>query len=364
MSNSPNDSLTNIKRKNTRDIKSSKEPEITLRKVKTSKRSINSMAKLQLKKNEKIKKNKNNEPRRTFYSKNSRILFSDRAQKNFLNIIKREKSADYLKKKSQSLRERIRQYFTEMGYFDTNFNLNYLNSKNRKIINSNRNYNTLILMKQNQKEENKKYYLSPEKFEQNKKNNFYKRLLNLRTLTGPKMNNNEVLLYNYKENYNINSNNNKFYNEDNNNNGSIAKSTFRQKNKNKKSNKNDMAKSGKNILIKKNKYDNSLYFSQNNFNNIGLVQPKNDIKTKKNNPLNKSSNNSNIGSYNQNKLTSNQNIKIQNSGDDKSPSRERIIVNKNEENIINNNVYMTNNINSITNNLNNNNASQNENNLL
>ena len=50
MSNSPNDSLTNIKRKNTRDIKSSKEPEITLRKVKTSKRNINSMAKLQTKK--------------------------------------------------------------------------------------------------------------------------------------------------------------------------------------------------------------------------------------------------------------------------------------------------------------------------
>ena len=362
MSNSPNDSLTNIKRRNTRDIKSSKEQEITLRKVKTSKRSINSMAKLQPKKNEKIKKNKNNEPRRTFYSKNSKILFSDRAQKNFLNIIKREKSADHLKKKSSSLRERIRQYFTEMGYFDTNFNLNYLNNKKRKISSSNKNYNTLILMKQNQKEENKKYYLSPEKFEQNKKNNFYKRLLNLRTVTGPKINNNEVLLYNCKENYNINSNNTKFYNEDNNNNASIVKSTFRQKNKNKKTNKNDMAKSGKNVLIKKNRYDNSLYFSQNNFNNIGLIQQKNDIKIKKNNPLSKSSNNSNIGSYNQNKLTSNQNIKMQISGDDKSPSIERITVNKNEENIINNNAYTANNINSISNSLNNNNATQNQNN--
>ena len=58
MSNSPNDSLTNIKRRNTRDIKSSKESEIILTKTKTSKRSINSMTKLQPKKNEKIKKTK------------------------------------------------------------------------------------------------------------------------------------------------------------------------------------------------------------------------------------------------------------------------------------------------------------------
>ena len=103
--------------------------------------------------------------------------------------------------------------------------------------------------------------MSPEKYEQNKKNNFYKRLLNLRTVTGQKTNNNEILLYNCKENYNINSNNTKFYNEDNNNIASIVKSNFRQKNKNKKTSKNDMAKSGKNILIKKNRYDNSLYFS-------------------------------------------------------------------------------------------------------
>jgi hypothetical protein len=285
MSNSPNDSFTNIKRRNTRDIKSSKEPskepEIMLRKVKTSKRSINSMAKLQPKKNEKIKKNKNNEPRRTFYSKNSRILFSDRAQKNFLNIIKREKSADHLKKKSSSLRERIRQYFTEMGYFDTNFNLNYLNNKNRKISSSNKNYNTLILMKQNQKEENKKYYLSPEKNEQTKKNNFYKRLLNLRTVTGPKMSSNEVLLYNYKENYNIN--NNKIINSNEKNTTQYTSLINRNDINNKIEIKNDIK--SKNNKINDKSLNNS-YNINNNANNEKISIRKSYIMNKRNKKLN------------------------------------------------------------------------------
>ena len=367
MSSSPNDSLVNSRLRNIRD-RISKEGDIGLYKQKTNKRNLNSMVKLQPKKNGKSKKNKIYEKRYTLRYTCNKMQFYEKAQKNFFNIIKREKSADHLKKKSSlsSLREKIKNYFSEIGYFDTNFNRNHKNHKIGKSNGSTKNYNTLILIKKNRDdlimEEKRKCYFSPERFDQKKKNNFYKRLLNLRTVSGAKLNNNEILLYNYKENYNTNSNNNINIYNDENNYASIIKSTFTLKNKNRNKNmiNNSSAKAGKNILIKKNRYDNILYFSQNNFNNIGLIQQKIYKKNKKINPLNKSSN---ISSTKNKLKQNNQNTKLQNSGEDKSPSLERITVNKNEEN----NIKKINNFNINTisnkNNINNNNNNNENNNL-
>ena len=313
-----NDSLVNNKRRNRKE-KVFKEGEIHLIKSKTNKRYLNSMSKIQSKKNGQSKKFKF-EKRHTFRFLNSNFRLNDKPQKNTCNIIKREKSADHLKKKSLSLREKIKHYFSELGYYDTNYN--YKNGK----LKSYKKYNTLILFKKSKDDiligQKRKSYFSPEKLNQKKKIHFYKKLLNLRSSSGAKINHNELLLNNYKENFNINNHN--INNYDNN----YSKNTFNPKVKNKnKKNNNKKPIPSKNLLIKKNKLDNILYFT-NNVNNIGATSKKNK-NNNNNNPLSKSSNIMSI----QTKINQNPNIKSKNSGDDKSPSLERITVNKNEENI-------------------------------
>ena len=264
--------------------------------------------------------------------------------------IKREKSADHLKKKSNSLREKIKNYFSEIKCYETNYNHNNNNNhKNGK--NPNKNYNTLILFKKSKDdllvEQKRKSYFSPERFEQKKKINFYKKLLNLRTVSGNKNNNNDLFLYNnYKENFNNNLNLNNYET----NYASLIKSNFniKSKNKNKKITNNKAKKEKK----KNNRYDNILFFPQNNINNIGLLKIKSNIRV---NPLTKSTNVSGsiLSKLNKNQIN-HQNIKYKSSGEDKSPSLERITVNKNEEN---NNMKNSNHINT-----NNNISPQNDNN--
>ena len=330
-----NDSLINNKRKNTKD-KILREEQIILIKSKTNRKNFNSMSKFH-----KSKKNKNFEKQHTSRFLNNNLLLYERAKKEYLNIIKREKSADHLKNKSLSLRKRIKYYFNEIGYYDSNNNQN--TNKNQKK-NNNKNYNTLIQIKKGKDDflinKKRKSYFSPERIDQQKKINFYKRLLNLRTISGAKMNNNEFFYYNFKENLNIN--NNFLSNLDNNNYASIIKRTFNAKNKNGNKNKkminNNKEKKGNKYLNNKNNNDYYIYFSQNNINNIGLISQKKNKNN--NNPLCKSSNIDII----QSKFKENQNIKSKNSLGDKSISLERITVNKNEENI-NNYMNSTNKIN-------------------
>jgi len=360
MSSSPNDSLINNKNqmKHARD-RISKEKEIGFTKIKTTRRNLNSMAKINQKKNEKIKNNKNNEKRYTLrYNIIQNPLYEQ--AKKLLDTIKREKSADHLKKKP-SLKTKIQNYFNEYGYFDTNFNHTY---KHKNGKNNNKNYNTLILMKKNREdlimEEKRKYYFSPQRDELKKRNNFYKKLLNLRTVSGAKMsyfNNNEVFLYNFKENFNVNSysNNNLNNNNDENNFNytPIVKNTFVVNNKkNKKYNNNNTARTGKNILNKKSKNENALYFSQNNFNNLnrinlGFAPQKSENKTKISNPSNKEPNIISI----QSSLKQNLNTQSYNGEGDQQVCG-RITVNKNEDNNVNNtttNVITVNNINTLSN---------------
>ena len=346
-----NESLINYKRKNLKE-RISKEAEIPIKKSKTNKRIINSISKIQSNKDDKLKKIKIFEKRHTF--RHHLNNFNEKTPKNVQKVIKREKSADYLKKKSSSLRERIKNYFSEIGYYDVNHNhhLN-INSKNRKM-NNNKNYKTINLIKKNKDdlimERKRTSYFSIEKPDQKNKNNCYKRLLSLRVVSGIKLNkiNNNDYLYNiniYKENYNCNYNNNIIIHDENKSNVVI-----KNKNKNKKIpyNNNKKIKTGKNILTRKNnRYDNGLYISQNNYNNL-IVSQKNCNKIKNNIVLSKSSNISSI----QNKLKPNQNITTKHSIDDKSPSLERITVNKNEDNI---------NINNIIQNINNNISDNNNN---
>ena len=336
-----NNSLVTIKGKNIRE-KASKDGEIGLIKSKTNKRILNSMSKIQSKKNNQVKKNKKIEKRNTFRFINNNFKLNDKPPKNLCDIIKREKSADHLKKRSLSLRDKIKNYFSEIGYYDTNYNPNNYNiiiNKNEKLKNFKK-FNTLVLIKKSKDDiliGKRKSYFSPEKLEQKKKNKFYKKLLNLRSSSGTKLHyNNDLLLNNYKENLNINNNNN------NNNDNIGPKNKFNSKkiNKNKKYN-NIKTKHGQNLLIKKNnKAENYLYYSQN----IAGVAPKKNNKNKNNNLLSKSSTIASI----QSKTIQNPNIKSKISEDEKSPSLERITVNKNEENINNKN--------------NNNNVSENTNN--
>ena len=364
MSSSPNDSLINNNNqlRHVRD-RISKEREIGFTKIKTTRRNLNSMAKINQKKNGKIKNSKNNEQRYTMRYNNIKIPLYDRVKK-IMDTIKREKSADHLKKKS-SLRTKIQNYFNEYGYFDTNFNHNY-KYKNGKNIN--KNFNTLILMKKNREdlimEEKRKYYFSPQRYELKKRNNFYKRLLNLRTVSEAKMNNinnNEAYIYNFKENFNVNScsNNNLNNNNDENNinYASIVRNTFViNKKKNKKYKNNNTARTGKNLLNKKNKNENALFFSQNNFNNlnpinIGFLPQKNEKKPKINKNSNKEVNINSIQSSLKQNI--NHNVNTQNNyGEGDHQIFGRITVNKNEDNNVNNttsNAISVNNINTLSN---------------
>ena len=358
MSSSPNDSLINNNNqlRHVRD-KISREKEIGFTKIKSTRRNLNSMAKLNQKNNGKTKNYKNNDQRYSLRYNNINIPLYERAKK-IVDIIKREKSADHLKKKS-SLRTKTQNYFNDYGYFDTNFDHNY---KYKNVKNLNKNFNTLILMKKNREdlimEEKRKYYFSPQRYELKKRNNFYKRLLNLRTVSGAKinnLNNNEVFLYNFKENFNVNSYSNNIQNNNNDENNinyaPIVKNTYiRNNKKNKKYNNNNTARNGKNLLNKKNKNENALYFSQNNFNNLnrinfGIVPQKNENKTKISKASNKESNIISIQSSLKQNLSSNVNTQNNNGEGD----QQRIIVNKNEENNNTSNLITVNNINTLSN---------------
>ena len=308
MSTSPlNDSLINHKRKNTKD-KILREGQIILIKSKTNRQNYNSISKFQPIKNIKSKKKKI-EKRYTSRFLNNNLIMYERAKKDYLNIIKREKSADHLKNKSLSLRERIKSYFNEIGYYDSNNNLN--TNKIQKMNNNSKNYNTLILIKKGKDDflinKKRKSYFSPQRIDRQKKINFYKKLLNLRTVSNTKKNNNELYYYNFKENLNVNNN---YLNNFDSNYASTMKSTFNVKNKNRNKNKNkkvinnNKEKHIKNYFDKKNKYNN-LYFSKNNFNNIDLISQKKNKN--KYNPLSKSSNINNII---QSKFKENQNVKF------------------------------------------------------
>ena len=141
------------------------------------------------------------EERHTF-RQNSKIRFFDRGQNNCNRIIKREKSADHLKKKP-SLKQKVQNFFNEIAYYDTNYNnqnIKNTGKKNNKLING-KNYNTLILFKKNKGdtsvEKKRKSYISPDKFENQKKNNFFKNFLNIRTVSGSKINSNINTIYYY-----------------------------------------------------------------------------------------------------------------------------------------------------------------------
>ena len=109
------------------------------------------------------------------------------------------------------MNKKIQNFFNEIGYYDTNYILNNINKNSKKSNKQlkNKNFTTLILFKKNKGEllieKKRKSYFSPEKLDQQKKNKFYKRLLNLRTVSGAKLNPNlDILLFNHKENLNIN----------------------------------------------------------------------------------------------------------------------------------------------------------------
>ena len=305
----------NITKRNQRQ-KNQKEFNTAINYRRPNKKSTNLIAKLN--KNKNLKKNEEGN-RKTFRHKSKKYFF-DKAQNNFFKSMKREKSADHLKKKL-SLRQKIQLFFNEYGNYDSNYihhNFNKTGKLNNKLIN-NKNYNTLILFKKNKGEslieKKRKSYFSPEKLDQKNKNNFYKRLLNLQTVSGSKLNNNnintDILLYNHKENLNINNNYENNYNN-----------LINTKNKTSKkiANKNNKSKNSK-----KKKYLNNT----NLIKKIAFTPQKNNFKIKfekdKEKEKDKGKENKNI---NNNILTKSTN--------DKPNSNEKIQVNKNEEN--NNNI--------------------------
>ena len=311
---------------NKRNQKQKNQKEFNTARIKknTNKKNINLIIKMQ--KNKEMKKI---EDGNTCRQKN-KLIFFDRIQNKFYKTIKREKSADHLKKKA-SLRQKIQLFFNEFGNFDTNYINNNINkngkSNNNKLIN-NKNFNTLVLFKKNKGEslieKKRKSYFSPEKTDLHNKNNFYKRLLNLRTVSGSKFNtnNNDIIIFNHKENLNMNINyESNYMNKDVNN---IKNKT----NKKRKNKKNNRFKNNKNLNTKK--YLNMLYKSQNLSKKIGYTPQKNNIQIKyekdaTNNMLAKSTNLNVVSLYN--------NIDL----NDKQISNEKIYVNKNEENNVVNN---------------------------
>ena len=226
--------------------------------------------------NSKFKKNKNLkklEERHTYRQSNSKLNFFDKGQNNNINnnMIKREKSAEQFKKK-HSLRQKVYLFFNEFRYFDTNYfyRMNKKGKQNNKFIN-NKNYNTLILFKKNKGdtlvEKKRKSYFSPGKNDPNNKDNFYKKLLNLRTVSSSKYNsnrnNNDILLFNHKENMNINNNN---YES---NYGSLFKS-INNIHINKPKNKSNTKKNNKNKNKNHNKKSKILH-KQNPKKNINIL---------------------------------------------------------------------------------------------
>ena len=304
------------------------------------KRAINNKTNMNI--NSKFKKNKNLkklEERHTYRQNNSKVNYFDKGQNNNNinnNVIKREKSADQFKKKP-SLRQKIYHFFSEFRYCDTNYihRKNKKGKTNKKLV-INKNYDTLILFKKNKGEsfveKKRKTYFSPEKNDPSKKDNFYKKLLNLRTVSSSKYysnrNNNDVLLFNHKDNLN----NNNYYENNYNSlfksinniriNKTKNKSTTKKNKKNKNKNHNKKSK----ILHKQNpkKNINILYKSQNLIQKIGLTPQKIFGKTKNEKNLNQlaKSTNINLG------YLSNNNI---NDINEKFDFNEKIFVNKNNE---------------------------------
>ena len=293
LKDSPNNNKRYQKEKN------KKEYNISIIKKRFNKKKANLASKVKNKKKENSKNKQKNEEGHTFRN-NNQILFFDKIQNHFNKIIKREKSADHLKK-NPSLNKKIQNFFNEIGYYDTNYILNNINKNSKKSSNKqlkNKNFTTLILFKKNKGEllieKKRKSYFSPEKLDQQKKNKFYKRLLNLRTVSGAKLNPNlDILLFNHKENLNINNYETNYNSLFKSVNGLETKNINNKKNSN---NNNKIKNEKKNIKQKK----NILYKSHNLLYKIGLTPQKNSAK-------NKNGNNSNIN-YNNNPLTKSTNI--------------------------------------------------------
>ena len=323
----------NINKRNQKQ-KNQREYNKTLIKKYSNKKNIN--INIKFKKNNNIKKFE--ERHRHTFRQNSKIRFFDRGQNNCNRIIKREKSADHLKKKP-TLKQKIQNFFNEIAYYDTNYNnqnIKNTGKKNNKLMNG-KIYDTLILFKKNKGdtsvEKKRKSYISPDKFENQKKNNFFKNFLNIRTVSGSKINSNikyDILLFNHKENLNMNNPNESKYNSlfrsvNIVNNSTKNKSTANKVNKKDKKNKmikNKKASKNTNILYKTKLLMKKIRFTPQKFNTkFKKEKEKNKEKENNNNIIAKSTN------FN-NGLLQNQ----INNLDDKSHSREKILVNKNEEN--------------------------------
>ena len=309
----------NINRRYQRQ-KNQKEFNTAFTKKNTTKKNINIISKIQKNTN-----SKRFEDEKTHRYKN-KLIFFDRIQNKIYKTIKREKSADHLKKR-RSLRQKIQAFFNDYVNYDTNFanNINKKGKPNNKIVN-NKNYNTLILFKKSKGgtliEKKRKSYLSPDKPDHQNKNNFYKRLLNLRTVSSSKFNtNNNDIIFNHKENLNINNN----YET---NNINIAPNKIKNKSdKKKKSNNINQSKKNTNKKIKK--YYNILYKSQTLVKKIGFSPQNNNIKIKYEKDSNLLTKSTNLNMLSKEI--------INNDLEDKQYSHEKIQVNKNEENNIINN---------------------------
>ena len=322
MSNNILKESLNINKRNQKQ-KTQKEFNTALVKKPQNKRCINLISKLQKYNNDKKSKDDN-----TFRQK-SKNCFFEKAQSYFNKTIKREKSADHFKKKP-SLRRKIQLFFNEYGNYDTN-NIVHNNNKkgkpNNKLI-SKKNYNTLILFKKNKGEtlieKKRKSYLSPEKSETQDKLNFYKRLLNIRSVSGSKLVtnfNNDNILFNRNENMKNNNYESNYINGY----SKIYKNKINKKRKNKNNNK---SKKNKNKNQQTKNFLNTLYKSQNLIKKVVVTPVKTNIK------INKEKENNNLN-VNNNILTKSVNLHIVSNNLNKNDiqnSHEKIQVNKNEEN--------------------------------
>ena len=168
------DSL-NINKKNQKEKKQKPiQYNISIIKKRFNKKKANLVAKVKNKKKENSKnKRQKNEDRHTFRNNNNnQLFFFDRIQNHFFKIIKREKSADHLKK-NPSLRKKIQTFFNEIRYYDTNYIQHHIikktKQKNNKQTSNCRVFNTLTLFKKNKGEllieKKRKSYFSPEKLD-------------------------------------------------------------------------------------------------------------------------------------------------------------------------------------------------------
>ena len=308
-SNILNDSHVVNKRRKSITSQNIKKRDIILLNSRTSKGKLKTFVKLKKKRSQRSK-DKYLEVRASLKSQNNKYKIYGKLKNNLDNILKREKSADNLKKKS-SLRKKIHNYFYEVRYNDTNYN------SNQHFLKKYKKNNTLILLKKNKNDniillKRKKSCFSPDKHDIDNKNKFFKRLINLRTVSGPNLKHYDGCLY---DNHNMN-----IYND--------IKNTFNPKPKNKiklkKFKLTEITKDNNNNYFNKEKMNNNiLYFSHNNL--LGFYSQKNKVKNRKIYPYKKGHN----ILYFESKMKKNK--KRKNSFGHQSISLEKILVNMNTE---------------------------------